>query len=200
MASGAIFVGLKSMSKLTKRQSEIRALIEAHLNTTGSPPTRAEIAKAMGFKSPNAAEDHLRALARKGVIELIPSTSRGIRLIQHAGIPLLSRVHIGHPILSEHNIKHSCKLDRHLFQPAIDFLIRANTSEFKPWGILEEDYLAIHQYNPSEPLQKGQWVVIREANELLLQHLNTEMDLINTHAIEGIVVGVIRPLLTPDLA
>src|SRR5579863_7280449 len=74
--------------KLTKRQNEILALIQSHVQTVGSPPTRAEIAKVMGFRSPNAAEDHLRALARKGVIELVPGTSRGIRLIQTLGIPL----------------------------------------------------------------------------------------------------------------
>jgi len=190
------------MAKLTKRQSEIRALIETHLENTGSPPTRAEIAKAMGFKSPNAAEDHLRALARKGVIELIPSTSRGIRLIQHAGIPLISRLHLGQPVLSEAHIKQTCKIDKQLFQPTIDFFTRANTTQFKSLGILENDYLAIHQYNAKEPipLQKGQWIVVREANELVLQHVNTDMDLAKTHLIEGVVVGVIRPLLAPSLS
>jgi repressor LexA len=143
----------------------------------------------------------LRALARKGVIELIPSTSRGIRLIQHAGIPVISRLHLGQPVLSEVHMKQTCKIDKQLFQPAIDFLIRVNTAQFKPFGILEEDYLAIHQYNPKEPipLQKGQWIVVREANELVIQHLGTELDLAKTHIIEGIVVGVIRPLLTPSL-
>lgn len=190
------------MAKLTKRQSEIRALIQTHLENTGSPPTRAEIAKAMGFKSPNAAEDHLRALARKGIIELIPSTSRGIRLIQHAGIPLISRLHVGQPVLSESNLKQTCKIDKQLFQPPIDFLIRANTSQYKTWGILEDDYLAIHQYSAKEPiqLQKGQWIVVREANELVIQHVSSDMDLAKTHIIEGIVVGVIRPLLTPHLS
>lgn len=184
------------MAKLTKRQTEILTLIQSHLAKTGSPPTRAEIAKAMGFKSPNAAEDHLRALARKGAIELIPSTSRGIRLIQHPGIPVVSRLAVGQPVLSELNIKNSFKIDPGLFQPTIDFLKRVNNAELKDFGILEDDYLAVHKTDNSYPLQKGQFIVIREGNELLIRHLASNID---AHAIEGVVVGVIRPLLNASL-
>src|ERR1700730_11641571 len=111
------------MTKLTKRQNEILSLIQSHMAETGAPPTRAEIAKTMGFRSPNAAEDHLRALARKGVIELVPGTSRGIRLIRHVGIPLVSHATPGQPLLFEGNIIDSCRIERHLFEPAIDFFV-----------------------------------------------------------------------------
>lgn len=186
------------MAKLTKRQTEILTLIQTHLETTGSPPTRAEIAKTMGFKSPNAAEDHLRALARKGAIELIPSTSRGIRLIQNTGIPVITRIATGQPLLSEQNIKTSYKIDRGLFQPSIDFFKRVHTSEWKHLGILENDYLAIHKVDKTYPFQKGQFIVVREANELAVQHLEADLDCFS-NTLEGIVVGVIRPLLTPSL-
>lgn len=188
------------MAKLTKRQTEILALIETHLKTTGSPPTRAEIAKTMGFKSPNAAEDHLRALARKGVIELTPSTSRGIRIIQRTGIPLIEHVTIGQPILSEQNIQRRCQVDTQLFQPKIDFLTRANTAQFKFIGILENDYLAVHRLNHTETPQAGQLAIVRKGHELHMQHLTSNLELEKIPAIEGIVIGVIRPLLTPSLA
>ena len=92
--------------KLTKRQLEILDLIVNRIETTGAPPTRAEIAKQMGFRSPNAAEDHLRALAKKGILELVPGTSRGIRLLRHiGGIPLIGRVAAGAPILAQEHIE-----------------------------------------------------------------------------------------------
>lgn len=187
------------MAKLTKRQTEILSLIETHLKTTGSPPTRAEIAKTMGFKSPNAAEDHLRALARKGVIELMPSTSRGIRVIQHTGIPLIAHAAFGQPILSEQNVQQMCQVDAQLFQPKIDFLKRANTTQFKSMGILENDYLAVHKLNHTKELRVGQFVIVREGALLNMQHLGSHSDIEKIHSLEGVVVGVIRPLSTSNL-
>ena len=94
------------MEKLTTRQTEIYHLIKEYMKETGSPPTRAEIARDLGFRSANAAEDHLRALARKGYIELVPGASRGIRLLveEPEGLPLVGKVAAGFPILSEEYI------------------------------------------------------------------------------------------------
>src|ERR1700749_4947767 len=116
------------MTKLTKRQQEILTLIESHMVATGSPPTRAEIAKTMGFRSPNAAEDHLRALARKGVIALVPGASRGIQLKdtirEQFGLPLIGRVAAGRPILAEENIEAHYKIDPSIFQPRPHYLLK----------------------------------------------------------------------------
>lgn len=180
------------MTKLTKRQQEILNLIQSHMNLTGSPPTRAEIAKTMGFRSPNAAEDHLRALARKGVIELVPGTSRGIRLMQNiSGIPIiqLERINAQQPIYSENHIEGNCRLDRNFFSPSIDFLLHFAHKSHAEFNIQEGDYLAIHQ---TQEVQNGQIVLIRE-QEITLKRFNAE-HVVHPATIEGIVVGVIRSL------
>lgn len=179
------------MTKLTKRQQEIFNLIQSHIRATGSPPTRAEIAKTMGFKSPNAAEDHLRALARKGAIELVPGTSRGIRLGQDSGIPIVSRAQGKSPLLLEENIEgNASHLDRTLFQPNIDFLFRINGNGNQPLpsGILNGDYLAIHQ---TQNIKANQMALLRMNNEITVRQFTPDIQ--SQHpTIEGVVVGVIR--------
>ena len=98
------------MEKLTARQAQILQLIKDHIADTGYPPTRADIARVLGFRSPNAAEEHLKALARKGAIEIIAGASRGIRLPENLGIPIIGRVAAGNPILAEANIEDYCDM------------------------------------------------------------------------------------------
>jgi len=180
------------MTKLTERQQEILSLIESHMNATGSPPTRAEIAKIMGFKSPNAAEDHLRALARKGVIELVPGTSRGIRLIQTGnGIPVIKIDRLSSPFtITDTPIENTCKLDRNFFKPSIDFILHFTHKGIPDLNILENDYLAIHC---TQEIHSGQIVLLRIQQELILKRFATDLQYQNSQ-IEGLVVGLIRPL------
>src|SRR5678809_503000 len=111
----------KPMDELTPRQEEILKLINAQIARTGMPPTRAEICRAMGFRSPNAAEEHLRALARKGAIEMLAGASRGIRLKQQPGMPVVGRVAAGSPILAEQHIEDRYRIDPALFRPRADY-------------------------------------------------------------------------------
>ncbi len=181
------------MTKLTKRQQEILNLIESHMAASGSPPTRAEIAKTMGFRSPNAAEDHLRALARKGVIELVPGTSRGIRLIRGVtGIPIvkIDRIGASQPIFSENHIIATCKLDRSFFKPSINYLLQFTHKAIPELCILEGDYLAISQTSEIFP---GQLMLIRSNQEVTVRHISIDMQHHNL-VIEGLVVGVFRNL------
>ncbi len=185
------------MSKLTKRQQEILNLIQSHIRATGSPPTRAEIAKTMGFRSPNAAEDHLRALARKGAIELVPGTSRGIRMAQSAGIPIVSKIQGKTAVLAEENIMGTVsRLDRNLFHPQIDFLYRVSGNPQQSQGIVNGDYLAIHQTHDLKP---NQLALLRINNELTIRSYSPEVQ--SQHPIvEGLVVGVIRSLSNIQLS
>jgi repressor LexA len=187
------------MSKLTKRQQEILQLIQSHMNETGSPPTRAEIAKTMGFRSPNAAEDHLRALARKGVIELVPGTSRGIRLTQQFGIPIISsNIHLNkNAALFEESNDKTSRIERNFFQPPIDFLVRIEDNHLQSQGILAGDYLAVHHQN-NTPTKTGQLMVIRSNNGISIQPQTSE-GLSHNATLEGIVVGVIRSLTNAKL-
>ena len=178
---------------LTHRQQEILSLIQSHMADTGSPPTRAEIAKLMGFRSPNAAEDHLKALARKGVIELVPGTSRGIRLTTStSGIPIIrmDRLSMGQPLLSEQHIESTCRLDRNFFKPSIDFLLQYTQRNNPEFGILENDYLAVHQIRE---VSKGQIALVRVNQELVLRRFAEDSQSLS-HSVEGLVVGVIRSL------
>lgn len=184
---------MTKMIKLTKRQQEILDLIQSHIQTIGSPPTRAEIAKTMGFRSPNAAEDHLRALARKGVIDLVPGTSRGIRLSKVAsGIPIvkMDRIDFNQPLLSDAHIDGLCKLDRNFFKPGVDFLLHMTHKGYPELHINAGDYLAIHQ---TQEISTNQIVVARLNHEINIQRYSTntvDQNLI----IEGLVIGVIRTL------
>ena len=112
------------MKALTARQQQVYDLIRDHINQTGMPPTRAEIASQLGFRSPNAAEEHLKALARKGVIEIVSGASRGIRLMMEEadGLPLIGRVAAGEPLLAEEHIEGHYQVDPEMFKPSADGL------------------------------------------------------------------------------
>ena len=195
---------------LTARQAQILELIRQYIGETGYPPTRAEIAKELGFKSANAAEEHLKALARKGAIEMIPGTSRGIRVPELAdqGLPIVGRVAAGDPILAEENIEDRIDLPAGFFQPQADYLLRVRGDSMIDAGILDGDLLAVHK---TQQVTNGQIVVARidqevtvkrfqrtkKRNQILLLPENEayspiEVDLANqAFAIEGLSVGVI---------
>ncbi len=196
---------------LTARQQQILDLIKQHISETGYPPTRAEIANELGFKSPNAAEEHLRALARKGVIEMISGTSRGIRLLEeeHKGLPLVGRVAAGDPILAVENIEDYLEVAANMFYPQADYLLRVHGMSMKNVGIMDGDLLAVHK---AETAENGQIVVARIEDEVTVKRLkktrkrheimllpeNDELEPIlvdlreQDFAIEGLGVGVIR--------
>ncbi|MGM0481887.1 MAG: transcriptional repressor LexA [Pseudomonadota bacterium] len=200
------------MRPLTARQSEILELIKDNLQATGMPPTRAEIASKLGFRSANAAEEHLKALARKGVIEIMPGMSRGIRLIGddydiEEGLPLIGQVAAGSPILAQEHIEGHFKVDDSLFHPAANFLLKVNGMSMRDIGILDGDLLAVHK---TEQVRNGQIVVARVEDEVTVKRfeqkehnvlLHPENDEFSTivvdlsqqvFAIEGLAVGVIR--------
>ncbi|MEJ2653461.1 MAG: transcriptional repressor LexA [Gammaproteobacteria bacterium] len=195
------------MNELTARQAQILALIRQSLEDSGMPPTRAEIARALGFRSVNGAEGHLKALARKGVIELVPGASRGIRLRDAAGLPVVGRVAAGSPILSEPHIETHYQVDPRLFRPAADYLLRVRGDSMQQAGILDGDLLVVHRRRNAE---NGQIVVARLEDEVTVKrfrrqgnqvHLLPEnsayapivVDLRHQRLeIEGIGVGVIR--------
>jgi repressor LexA len=156
--------------ELTPRQNQIMGLIRRHIQETGFPPTRAEIARALGFRSVNAAEDHLRALARRGAIELLPGTSRGIRLLEAAedelSLPVVGRVAAGSPILAEEHIEDHHRIDPALFRPRADYLLRVRGSSMRDAGILEGDLLAVHR---TPEAQNGQIVVARLEDEVTVK-------------------------------
>jgi len=195
------------MEKLTKRQQQIFDLIQESINETGMPPTRAEIATSFGFRSLNAAEEHLRALERKGVIELLPGASRGIRLAGPSGIPVVGRVAAGTPILAQEHIEDHFRVDASLFSPAADFLLRVEGMSMQDIGILNRDLLAVHK---TPEIRNGQIVVARiddevtvkefqkKGNKVTLVAHNADFENIKVDpayqelVIEGLGVGVIR--------
>ena len=154
------------MKPLTPRQAEVLELIKANMSETGMPPTRAEIAQKLGFKSANAAEEHLKALAKKGVIEIMPGTSRGIRLLleeeeaapEESGLPLIGKVAAGEPILAQEHIESHYQVDPALFHPRADFLLRVQGMSMKNIGIMDGDLLAVHK---TQEVRNGQVVVAR---------------------------------------
>ena len=193
---------------LTRRQTEILELIRAYVSEEGCPPTRAEIAATLGFRSANAAEDHLRALERKGVIELLPGTSRGIRLVeQEAGLPVIGRVAAGEPILAEQHIEDYCQLDPATFRPRADYLLRVRGDSMQEIGIQDGDLLAVHRTPHAE---NGQVVVARLDDDVTVKRFrqrgavvrllpeNSAYEPIRVDlreqslVIEGIAVGVLR--------
>ncbi|KAF7769062.1 repressor LexA [Pseudoalteromonas citrea] len=200
------------MRPLTKRQEQVFELVKVFIKDTGMPPTRAEIADALGFKSANAAEEHLKALAKKGVIEMVPGASRGIRLPveeepEQLGLPLIGRVAAGEPILAEQHIESHCQVDAALFKPAADYLLRVNGMSMRDIGIIDGDLLAVHRTQVAE---NGQVVVARVEEDVTVKRLEKagkrvflhaendefsaiEVDLEHeSFAIEGLAVGVIR--------
>lgn len=196
---------------LTARQIEILRMIETHVEESGFPPTRAEICSAMGFSSPNAAETHLRALERKGVIEMTSGASRGIRLTQQSAppstLPVIGRVAAGSPMLAEQNVEQQCKVDPALFDPPADYLLRVRGMSMRDAGILEGDLLAVHK---TTQFRSGQIVVARLHDEVTVKRIQRNRNTVELIAenpefkpivvdlkrdpleIEGIAVGIIR--------
>lgn len=173
--------------ELTRRQHEILAFIRRFMETEGYPPTRADIGRALGFRSPNAAESHLRALARKGAIELQRGTSRGIRLPDmesaapeaappHPGLPedvagllpVVGRVAAGSPLLAEESIEAYRQVDAQLFAPRADYLLRVRGESMRDAGILDGDLLAVHR---TSEVRDGQIAVVRLHDEVTVKFL-----------------------------
>ena len=202
------------MRPLTARQQEVLDLLKRHLETTGMPPTRAEISRELGFKSANAAEEHLKALSRKGAIEIIPGASRGIRILDNSsndefdGLPLVGRVAAGEPILAEQHIEATYRVDADMFKPQADFLLKVYGLSMKNVGILDGDLLAVHS---TKDVRNGQIVVARIEDEVTVKRLEKKGSIIYLHAeneefdpivvnleeqknfeIDGIAVGIIR--------
>jgi repressor LexA len=200
------------MRPLTKRQAQILELIKVFIKDTGMPPTRAEIAQTLGFKSANAAEEHLKALAKKGVIKMKPGASRGIQLVEEEepeqlGLPLIGRVAAGEPILAQEHVESHCQIDPMMFKPAADFLLRVNGMSMKDIGIMDGDLLAVHRTQVAE---NGQVVVARVDEDVTVKRLEKAGRKVLLHAenedfspievdlehesfnIEGLAVGVIR--------
>jgi repressor LexA len=157
------------MTELTLRQRQILNLIRRHIRDRGAPPTRAEIATELGFRSANAAEEHLRALARRGVIEIVRGTSRGIRLLgaeeEHL-LPVVGRVAAGSPILAEEHIEDRHRLDPDLFRPEAHYLLRVRGESMRDAGILDGDLLAVHR---TPEASNGQIVVARLEDEVTVK-------------------------------
>ncbi|MCH4563582.1 MULTISPECIES: transcriptional repressor LexA [Halomonas] len=204
---------------LTPRQQNVHDFIVKTIHEQGYPPTRAEIARALGFRSPNAAEEHLRALERKGVIRMIPGTSRGIRLPAQEpeavegetaatqGLPIIGEVAAGSPILAAEHIDRYCPLPPEYFTPRADYLLKVRGLSMKDVGILEGDLLAVHR---TDRVRDGQIVVARLEDEVTVKRFHRhghrvtlaaenpdfppiEVDLRQHELeIEGIGVGVIR--------
>ncbi len=192
---------------LTPRQAEILALIRDAIESTGFPPTRAEIAQAFGFRSPNAAEEHLRALARKGVIEIQDGAARGLRLTESLGIPLIGRVAAGSPILAEAHVQGRYQIDGALFTPRADYLLKVRGLSMRDAGILDGDLLAVHRTSEA---RSGQIVVARLANDVTVKRLRRRGSIVElvaenpdfktitvdtreeSFAIEGLAVGLVR--------
>jgi repressor LexA len=169
-----------AMRPLTARQQEILTLIQQHIAQTGFPPTRAEIAQQLGFRSANAAEEHLQALAHKGMIELSSGTSRGIRLRSlpdasgdpgHAvrvalTLPLIGRVAAGHPILAQEHIEAHYALDPDLFASRPDYLLKVRGLSMRDAGILDGDLLAVRR---TTEVRNGQIAVVRLEEEVTVK-------------------------------
>jgi len=199
------------MDRLTPRQAEILLFLQEFIDTTGMPPTRAEIARKLGFRSVNAAEEHLRALQRKGVIELIPGTSRGIRLKdflrEQLGLPLIGRVAAGSPILAEEHIEARYQIDTSMFNPRPHYLLRVQGMSMKNAGILDGDLVAVHR---TPEIRSGQIIVARLEDEVTVKRYRQEGQVVwllpenadfspikvdlkeESMAIEGVVVGLVR--------
>lgn len=204
------------MINLTARQQQILDLIKDHIDETGYPPTRAEIADTLGFKSPNAAQEHLKALERKGVIEIVPGGSRSIRLLGQDdapdGIPVIGRVAAGSPVLATENIEDYYQVPEQLFYPAASYFLRVQGESMKNVGIMDGDLLAVHRCADAE---NGQIVVARIDDEVTVKRFKRsrkkyEVELIAENddfapiivdlreqdfAIEGLSVGVLRTQL-----
>lgn len=197
------------MIKLTARQQQVLDCIKASVEETGFPPTRAEIANELGFRSPNAAEEHLKALARKGAIEMMAGASRGIRVIDDTpnGLPIVGRVAAGEPILAQEHIDDYCEIPPGFFKPEANYLLEVHGDSMMEMGILDGDYIAVHRMDTA---RNGEVVVARVDNEVTVKRYEKkrnkvtlfpenkdyspiEVDLKEADfAIEGLYVGVVR--------
>ena len=193
--------------KLTPRQQEILDFIRNTVEVLGAPPTRAEIATAFGFASPNAAEDHLKALARKGAINLEPGSARGIRLVEQLGLPLIGSVAAGSPIMAVEHIQGRYSFDPSMFNPRADFLLKVRGLSMIDAGIFDGDLIAVHKTNQA---RDGEIVVARLDEDVTVKRLERSQGRIRLlaenpdfepivvdpeavqFAIEGIAVGLIR--------
>ena len=197
------------MEKLTKRQQQVLDVVRQHIDHTGYPPTRADIARDLGFKSANAAEEHLKALARKGAIEIIAGASRGIRLPDSAGIPIIGRVAAGSPVLAQEHIEDYCDLAASFFKPRADYFLVVQGDSMIDVGIFDGDLLAVHS---TPTANNGDIVVARIEDEVTVKRLHKtshkhllellpenqdyepiKVDLREQNfAIEGLSVGILR--------
>ncbi|RBP84608.1 transcriptional repressor LexA [Marinomonas rhizomae] len=204
------------MIKLTKRQSDVLETIREFISETGFPPTRAEIARRLGFKSPNAAEEHLKALCKKGAIEMLSGASRGIRLVDRAsndepmddlGLPVIGKVAAGYPILAQENIASHVNIPASMFSPQADYFLSVSGTSMKDIGIMEGDLLAVHK---TATVRNGQIVVARIGDEVTVKRFEQKGSIVRLipenqefndiivdleseeFAIEGLSVGVIR--------
>lgn len=210
------------MEKLTKRQQEILQFLKDWIEQYGYPPTRAEMAQALGFRSPNAAEDHLKTLARKGAIEMTAGVSRGFRILEEPAsygienglatikdgeLPIVGRVSAGTPILAQENVDSTCPISADFFRPRADFLLQVRGQSMQDVGIMDGDLLAVHR---TPVASNGQIVVARIDNEVTVKRYKREGNLVWLLAenpdyqpikvdlreqelvIEGLSVGVIR--------
>ncbi len=197
------------MKKLTGRQQQILDFLSDHIQSTGMPPTRAEIASELGFRSPNAAEDHLKALERKGVIELVPGASRGIRVVdaEPEGLPIIGSVAAGRPVLAVENVDDHLGLRADFFSPPAHYLLRVKGLSMKDAGILEGDLIAV---NREREARNGDIVVARIDDEVTVKRLQKSAKGVELHpenpdfevirvdpercdfALEGVVVGLLR--------
>lgn len=198
------------MIKLTARQQQVLDVVRSSIEETGYPPTRAEIARELKFKSANAAEEHLKALARKGAIEMIPGASRGIRLAgnEPTGLAVVGRVAAGAPVLAQENIEERVQIPGELFHPRADYLLRVSGNSMVNAGIFDGDLIAVH----STPIaSENQIVVARIEDEVTVKRLQRpddrrvlliaeneayepiEVDLAaQNFCVEGVSVGVLR--------
>jgi repressor LexA len=179
------------MIKLTKRQQEVLDVIKNHIDETGYPPTRAEIAKTLGFRSANAAEEHLKALAKKGAIEMMAGTSRGLRIPGYEsnahsasandedntpkGLPVIGRVAAGSPVLAEEHVDHICPVEADFFHPRADYLLKVQGLSMKNIGIMDGDLLAVHK---TQNVSNGQIVVARIGDDVTVKRLDKQGSLV----------------------
>lgn len=196
------------MIKLTARQQQVMDVIKSSIEATGMPPTRADIARELGFKSANAAEEHLKALAKKGAIELFAGASRGIRLTAQEGLPVVGRVAAGEPLLAQQHIEDYCDLSASFFAPPAHYLLQVCGDSMINAGIFDGDLLAVHS---TREVRDGQIAVVRIDDEVTVKRWKRQsadrvqliaenddyapinLDLSEQQVVvEGISVGVLR--------